>query len=350
MKEKFDCLLNDIKIFDEEISLYKVRFADVLKLKLSLDEFDYLFKYLDDNNYVIDYENGYFNNPFYSLNAKNVDLVGLYFDEISNIPLLSKDEEYICFKLYNKTKSTELKQYIACHNLKLVVSRAKKFLDYGIPLLDLVQEGNIGLLKAIDRFDYTRGYKFSTAATLSIDHQIKYSFPVQHNSVVVPWRNYKECIDFKKKKENYEKEIGREAGNAELADALSLSISDIEDMMRVISIPVSLDEEFGDGYNKKTLKDDLVEDLSIEDKVVTKISFEEVMENVLEKLTEKEVLTILYRFGLYGNQCKTYREIGKILDVRYQYIQQLEKSALEKMRTYIDCDGVIKKNNKTKKR
>lgn len=333
LDKKYNALIECLRC-DVSSGKYVVNFTDILNMDLSDKEKEVFFDYLENNGYVIDYGNNYLDNYYYSIESRNIDLIKLYLDEINDIPLLTKEEEYNCFKFYAKNKSSELKNYIAGHNLRLVVSRAKKFLGYGLDLLDLIQEGNMGLLKAIDRFDYTRGYKFSTAATLSIDQQIKYALPYQASSVPVSWHFYKKCNEFKKKKEEFEKNLGREATNIEFAEAFSMSIKEVNEILTVIGNVVSLDETT-DFDEKTTLKDMLVDSSSFVDEVHNRVLVEQIMDIASLVLSEQERDVLIYRYGLKDDKCMTFAAIGKIYGVSFQRIQEIERTALKKIRSNI---------------
>lgn len=271
------------------------------------------------------------------------DPVKMYLKEIGALPLLTSEEEIVLAKtveagmradalLEEKEAAREAKKELADRNLRLVVSIAKKYLGRGLQFLDLIQEGNLGLLKAVDKFDYTKGYKFSTYATWWIRQAITRAIADQARTIRVPVHMVETINKLNRISRQLLQENGREATNEELAKAMGVSLAKVREVKKIAQDPISLETPIGEKEDSHL--GDFIEDHEAiaPDDAAGSILLREQIEELLTGLTERERQVLELRFGLKDGKTRTLEEVGKYFDVTRERIRQIEGKALSKLK------------------
>ena len=271
------------------------------------------------------------------------DPVKMYLKEIGALPLLTSEEEIVLAKTVEagmradalpeeKEAAREAKKELADRNLRLVVSIAKKYLGRGLQFLDLIQEGNLGLLKAVDKFDYTKGYKFSTYATWWIRQAITRAIADQARTIRVPVHMVETINKLNRISRQLLQENGREATNEELAKAMGVSLAKIHEVKKIAQDPISLETPIGEKEDSHL--GDFIEDHEAiaPDDAAGSILLREQIEELLTGLTERERQVLELRFGLKDGKTRTLEEVGKYFDVTRERIRQIEGKALSKLK------------------
>lgn len=271
------------------------------------------------------------------------DPVKMYLKEIGALPLLSSEEEIVLAKTVEagmradalpeeKEAAREAKKELADRNLRLVVSIAKKYLGRGLQFLDLIQEGNLGLLKAVDKFDYTKGYKFSTYATWWIRQAITRAIADQARTIRVPVHMVETINKLNRISRQLLQENGREATNEELAKAMGVSLAKVREVKKIAQDPISLETPIGEKEDSHL--GDFIEDHEAiaPDDAAGSILLREQIEELLTGLTERERQVLELRFGLKDGKTRTLEEVGKYFDVTRERIRQIEGKALSKLK------------------
>ena len=271
------------------------------------------------------------------------DPVKMYLKEIGALPLLTSEEEIVLAKTVEagmradalpeeKEAAREAKKELADRNLRLVVSIAKKYLGRGLQFLDLIQEGNLGLLKAVDKFDYTKGYKFSTYATWWIRQAITRAIADQARTIRVPVHMVETINKLNRISRQLLQENGREATNEELAKAMGVSLAKIREVKKIAQDPISLETPIGEKEDSH-LRDFIEDHEAIApDDAAGSILLREQIEELLTGLTERERQVLELRFGLKDGKTRTLEEVGKYFDVTRERIRQIEGKALSKLK------------------
>ena len=271
------------------------------------------------------------------------DPVKMYLKEIGALPLLTSEEEIVLAKTVDagmradalpeeKEAAREAKRELADRNLRLVVSIAKKYLGRGLQFLDLIQEGNLGLLKAVDKFDYTKGYKFSTYATWWIRQAITRAIADQARTIRVPVHMVETINKLNRISRQLLQENGREATNEELAKAMGVSLAKVREVKKIAQDPISLETPIGEKEDSHL--GDFIEDHEAiaPDDAAGSILLREQIEELLTGLTERERQVLELRFGLKDGKTRTLEEVGKYFDVTRERIRQIEGKALSKLK------------------
>ncbi len=259
------------------------------------------------------------------------DPVRMYLKEIGKVPLLSADEEV---ELAKKMEGgdAESKKRLAEANLRLVVSIAKRYVGRGMLFLDLIQEGNLGLIKAVEKFDYRKGYKFSTYATWWIRQAITRAIADQARTIRIPVHMVETINKLIRVQRQLLQELGREPYPEEIAKEMQLPVDRVREIQKISQEPVSLETPIGeeeDSHLGDFIQDDNV---PVPAEAAAFTLLKEQLTEVLDTLTEREQKVLRLRFGLDDGRARTLEEVGKEFDVTRERIRQIEAKALRKLR------------------
>lgn len=260
------------------------------------------------------------------------DPVRMYLKEIGKVPLLSPDEEIELAKKKIELGDEEAKKKLAESNLRLVVSIAKRYAGRGMQLLDLIQEGNLGLIKAVEKFDYRKGYKFSTYATWWIRQAITRAIADQARTIRIPVHMVETINRLVRTQRQLVQKLGREATPEELAKELNMPVERVREIMKISQDPVSLETPIGEEEDSHL--GDFIQDNNVEvpaDAATYTLLHEQLMD-VLSTLTEREQKVLRLRFGLDDGRPRTLEEVGRQFNVTRERIRQIEAKALRKLR------------------
>ncbi len=269
-----------------------------------------------------------------SLSKGNInvdDPVRMYLKEIGKVQLLSADEEIELAKKMEQGDE-EAKKKLCEANLRLVVSIAKRYVGRGMLFLDLIQEGNLGLIKAVDKFDWRKGYKFSTYATWWIRQAITRSIADQARTIRIPVHMVETINKLIRVSRQLLQEYGREPSPEEIAVEMDISEEKVREILKIAQEPVSLETPIGeeeDSHLGDFIPD---EDVPAPDKAAAASMLKEQLMEVLSGLTEREQKVLRLRFGLDDGRARTLEEVGKEFDVTRERIRQIEAKALRKLR------------------
>jgi len=259
------------------------------------------------------------------------DPVRMYLKEIGKVPLLNAAEEIELAKLM-QTGDIEAKKRLAEANLRLVVSIAKRYVGRGMLFLDLIQEGNLGLIKAVEKFDYTKGFKFSTYATWWIRQAITRAIADQARTIRIPVHMVETINKLIRIKRQLLQELGRDATPEEIALEMEMEPEKVREILKIAQEPVSLETPIGeeeDSHLGDFIPDDEVQAPS---DVATFTLLREQLSVVLHTLTDREQKVLRLRFGLDDGRARTLEEVGKEFEVTRERIRQIEAKALRKLR------------------
>ena len=259
------------------------------------------------------------------------DPVKVYLKEIGRVPLLSSEEEIdLAIRIANG--DVQAKQRLSEANLRLVVSIAKRYLGRGMQFLDLIQEGNLGLIKAVDKFDYTKGFKLSTYATWWIRQAITRAIADQARTIRIPVHMVETINKVKKVQSQLLHQNGHEPTPDEIADELDLPVDKVREIMRVAQEPVSLETPIGEEEDSH-LGDFIPDDgAPAPADAASHTMLREQLSDVLSTLTPREEKVLRLRFGLEDGRSRTLEEVGKEFNVTRERIRQIEAKALRKLR------------------
>ncbi len=270
-----------------------------------------------------------------SLNSVNSDdSVRIYLQQIGKIPLLSSEEELEVAKKIYETQNPMARKVLINANLRLVVSIAKKYIGRGLSFLDLIQEGNMGLIKATEQFDYTKGYKFSTYATWWIQQSITRAIADKARIIRLPIHLIESINKIKKATMDLTTELGRIPNKQEIADKMGIPVSKLTSIIKSTQSTISIDTPTGQKDDSNKIIDYIVDESTIApDNMVSQESMIDDIKLMLEQLSQKERDVLILRFGLNsdGNK-KTLDEIGSIYGVSRERIRQIENRAISKLK------------------
>ena len=346
-------MIDEIKTFEDRknelvkkgkekgVITYEELAASLKGLDLDVDSLDELYNAFNENNIAIISENDQGDDEsgdkiLLDDNTLTKDLtindpVRMYLKEIGQIKLLTLDEESVLADRIT-AGDEEAKNILAEANLRLVVSIAKRYVGRGMLFLDLIQEGNIGLMKAVDKFDVSKGYKFSTYATWWIRQAITRAIADQARTIRVPVHMVETINKLARVQRQLTLELNREPSEEELAKKMNTTVEKVREIYKISQDPVSLETPIGeedDSHLGDFIKDE--RNLSPEEFATNEMLKDEISQ-VLETLTEREEKVIRLRFGLEDGKPRTLEEVGQMFGVTRERIRQIEAKALRKLR------------------
>ncbi len=356
MQKKFEERLNELKAFAKKKKnvLEPGEIADFFSdYELDDDNFDRIYEFMEQNGIdllkiVEDEEDDDIPEEEIDLSeedevdVENIDLsvpdgvsiedpVRMYLKEIGKVPLLSAEEEIELAKRM-EDGDEEAKKRLAEANLRLVVSIAKRYVGRGMLFLDLIQEGNLGLIKAVEKFDYTKGYKFSTYATWWIRQAITRAIADQARTIRIPVHMVETINKLIRVSRQLLQELGREPTPEEIAAEMNLPVERVREILKISQEPVSLETPIGeeeDSHLGDFIQDDNV---PVPAEAAAFTLLKEQLVEVLETLTDREQKVLRLRFGLDDGRARTLEEVGKEFKVTRERIRQIEAKALRKLR------------------
>lgn len=259
------------------------------------------------------------------------DPVRMYLKEMGKVPLLSADEE-IEIARQVEAGNEQAREKLAEANLRLVVSIAKRYVGRGMLFLDLIQEGNLGLIKAVEKFDYTKGYKFSTYATWWIRQAITRAIADQARTIRIPVHMVETIHKLSRVKRQLVQTLGRDPSPDEIAEAMDVSVERVREIIKIAQDPVSLETPIGeeeDSHLGDFIPDD---DIPLPSDAAAATLLKEQLMQVLSTLTPREEKVLRLRFGIDDGRQRTLEEVGKEFNVTRERIRQIEAKALRKLR------------------
>ena len=259
------------------------------------------------------------------------DPVRMYLKEIGRVPLLTAEEEVALAKQM-EAGDEEAQRRLAEANLRLVVSIAKRYVGRGMLFLDLIQEGNLGLIKAVEKFDYNKGYKFSTYATWWIRQAITRAIADQARTIRIPVHMVETINKLIRVQRQLLQELGRDPAPEEIAEVMEISVERVREIMKIAQEPVSLETPIGEEEDSHL--GDFIEDhdAPAPAEVASFMLLKEQLEEVLDTLTAREEKVLRLRFGLDDGRARTLEEVGQNFGVTRERIRQIEAKALRKLR------------------
>ena len=323
--------------------------AAILEMDFDIEELDKLYETIENQNIEIidDFNSASLENIDFDIdipktNEMNViaaddkvqgtdDPVKVYLKEIGRVPLLTPEEE-IELAIRIADNDEKAKKRLAEANLRLVVSIAKRYVGRGMQFLDLIQEGNLGLIKAVDKFDYTKGFKFSTYATWWIRQAITRAIADQARTIRIPVHMVETINKVKKTNSQLLHKNGRDPTAEEIANELGMTVGKVREILRVAQEPVSLETPIGeeeDSHLGDFIPDD---DAPAPADAASILLLKEQLDEVLQTLTPREAKVLSMRFGLESGHPHTLEEVGKYFNVTRERIRQIEAKALRKLR------------------
>ena len=263
------------------------------------------------------------------------DPVRMYLKEIGKVPLLSKEKELELSKIIEtgtEEEKEQAKKDLAEANLRLVVSIAKRYVGRGMLFLDLIQEGNMGLIKAVEKFDYSKGFKFSTYATWWIRQAITRAIADQARTIRIPVHMVETINKLVREQRNLLQELGQDPTPEQIAERMDMTPDKVREILKIAQEPVSLETPIGEEDDSHL--GDFIEDEVIENPVdyTTRIVLREQLDEVLDTLTDREENVLRLRFGLDDGKMRTLEDVGKVFNVTRERIRQIEAKALRKLR------------------
>ena len=349
-KEAFEKKLQElIKIAKDKKNVLEYQeISDYFKdMQLGADQFEAILDFLEKNNIDVlrleePEDDDIILNEGDEVEVETIDLsvpdgistedpVRMYLKEIGKVPLLTAEEEIELAKRM-ELGDQEAKKRLAEANLRLVVSIAKRYVGRGMLFLDLIQEGNLGLIKAVEKFDYRKGYKFSTYATWWIRQAITRAIADQARTIRIPVHMVETINKLIRVSRQLLQELGREPTPEEIAAEMDMPVERVREILKISQEPVSLETPIGeeeDSHLGDFIQDDNV---PVPADAATFTLLKEQLEEVLGTLTEREQKVLILRFGLEDGRARTLEEVGKEFNVTRERIRQIEAKALRKLR------------------
>ena len=268
-----------------------------------------------------------------SVKTQTNDPVRMYLREIGKVPLLTAEQEVALAKRIER-HDMEAKRQLIEANLRLVVSIAKKYVGRGMLFLDLIQEGNLGLIRAVEKFDYRRGYKFSTYATWWIRQAITRAIADQARTIRIPVHMVETINKLIRIQRQLTQDLGREPTAEEIAEEMGTTPEKVHEILKISQEPVSLETPIGEEEDSQLGDFIEDEDATAPVEAVSEIMQKEELNNVLNMLTHRERKVIELRFGLKGEHPRTLEEVGQKFGVTRERIRQIEAKTLAKLKAY----------------
>ena len=312
LEEELEPMPEDLDALSAETPLLDIDFDDVPEDEMKLDDIDA--SVMDSSDAI-------------SLD----DPVKVYLKEIGRVPLLSSDEEVELAVLISDGNEFAKKRLTEA-NLRLVVSIAKRYVGRGMHFLDLIQEGNVGLIKAVEKFDHSKGFKFSTYATWWIRQAITRAIADQARTIRIPVHMVETINRLKKVQSQLLHENGKDPSEEMIAKRMELSVDRVREIMRVAQEPVSMETPIGPEEDSRLMDFIRDEDALAPDEAALKSITNEDIDSVLKTLLPREEQVIRLRFGLHDGRCHTLEEVGTKFEVTRERIRQIEAKALRKLR------------------
>jgi RNA polymerase primary sigma factor len=266
--------------------------------------------------------------------------VSMYLKEIDRIPLLSRMEEIEMSKRA-AAGDREAKEKLINSNLRFVISIAKKYQGFGIPLSDLISEGNLGLMSAVEKFDYKKGFHFISYAIWWIRQSIMKALSEKSRLVRLPMNRSNELMHIWKYIEEYSKGHGKKPSDENIAEHLSLNRNDVKKILEISQAHSSLEDLFNDDDNSSA--EEIFEDMETDkrpDDMAINSSLREMVQKILNKLPDREKRILEYRFGLNGEEPQSLSSIGEKLHLTKERIRQIEQAAINLIRNYKECPSL----------
>ena len=330
--EHFKDMDLDVSKLEKIYDFLEKQGIDILRIKEEKEADDILLEPddadLDEEEEVEDIENIDLSVP----DSVGVDdPVRMYLKEIGKVPLLTSDEEVELAKRI-ADGDEEAKKQLSEANLRLVVSIAKRYVGRGMQFLDLIQEGNLGLIKAVEKFDYTKGYKFSTYATWWIRQAITRAIADQARTIRIPVHMVETINRLLRTQRQLVQDLGREPTVEELAEELKLPVARVREIQKISQEPVSLETPIGE-EDDSHLGDFIQDDhMPVPMDAAAATLLREQLTEVMSSMTEREQRVLRLRFGMDDGKARTLEEVGKEFDVTRERIRQIEAKALRKLR------------------
>lgn len=307
-------------------------------MNLSTDKIEQIYDYLEKNGIEVlrmTDENSEIDEDIMDLSLLEgisiEDSVKMYLKEIGTVPLLTAEEEVELAKRV-KEGDEDAKKRLEKANLRLVVSIAKRYVGRGMLFLDLIQEGNLGLIKAVEKFDYKKGYKFSTYATWWIRQAITRAIADQARTIRIPVHMVETINKLKRVQKQLLQELGREPYPEEIAEEMQIPVERIREIQKISLEPVSLETPIGEEDDSRLSDFIQDENMPTPDEAAIYTLLKEQLNKVLETLTEREQKVIRLRFGLDDGHPRTLEEVGSIFGVTRERIRQIEAKAIRRLR------------------
>lgn len=341
IKEQISTLVNKLKVLGKKNN-NTLNYEDILlectKLSLTDGDIDTVIDLLDEANImIIDDDNSEEDNDDNMQYDKySIDTISNYLKTIGNTKLLTAQEEIELGKRIKENNDEYAKQILIESNLKLVVSIAKKYIGRGIDIMDLIQEGNIGLIKAAGLYDYTRGCRFSTHATWWIKQAIQRHVFNCGKIIRIPVHALELCMKMNKTSDKLANELGRTPTDEELANAMGIDVNKVKDLMSKNQDVVSLDAPISSNEDGDSYLGDFITDDTYGDKAAPRLAelneLGDKIDMLLSNLKERDKYIIQRRFGLKDGQECTLEELGAELGITRERVRQIEEKALRKLR------------------
>lgn len=326
IEKSFNIRSIDVNEMDEIFNFFEDLDVAVIEDYADVDDDTYM-KSIDDEN-----EESVKSFDEMSSDVAQVNAVKVYLKEIAKYPLLKKQEEQELSRLVQEEHDEEARERLTTSNLRLVVNIAKHYRGYGLAFLDLIQEGNIGLMKAVEKFDYTKNFRFSTYATWWIKQAIKRAISDIGRTIRVPIYVSEQANKVQKARNDYISKHASEPTVKQLSQLTGLSQAKVTETLQLIQDPISINATVGDDKDGEV--GDFIPDnntLSPADEFIQN-SLAEGVRDMLDGLSDREQKIIVYRYGLDGGKARTLEDVGLLLGITRERVRQIEAKAIIKLR------------------